>query len=165
LQPFGRCPRCGYVLRFNGAKYSCDFCGFPSQPRSIVRAIQELERGLKARVRRLAQELARGHLHRTYLYYPINMGLLGPCPACGINIPSATSICPGCGMPQYAAAATHRVRPQPSTTSGDERVLRYIVEHSGTISLSQAAYDLSISPEELRSSIERLKANGFLAQQ
>lgn len=165
MQPFGRCPRCGYVLRFDGLKYSCDFCGFPSTRRSIVRSIEELERGIKARLRKVAQQLAGNRPHRTYLYYPINLGLLPLCPACGMNIPIGTSTCPSCGMSQYAAPATRRVSPQAPTISEDARVLSYIVDHSGTISLSQAASDLSISQEELQSSIERLKANGYLAQQ
>jgi len=45
---------------------------------------------------------------------------------------------------------------------GDHQVLDYIASHNGTISLSQAAQDLAISPEVLGVTIERLKAAGFL---
>jgi DNA-binding MarR family transcriptional regulator len=45
---------------------------------------------------------------------------------------------------------------------GDQQVLDYIATHEGTISLSQAAQDLSMSPGALGLTIERLKAAGFL---
>jgi DNA-binding MarR family transcriptional regulator len=45
---------------------------------------------------------------------------------------------------------------------GDQQVLDYIATHDGTISLSQAAQDLSMSPGALGLTIERLKAAGFL---
>jgi DNA-binding IclR family transcriptional regulator len=47
---------------------------------------------------------------------------------------------------------------------GDEQVLDYIAAHNGTISLSQAAQDLSMSHDALRLTIERLKAAGLLQQ-
>jgi len=45
----------------------------------------------------------------------------------------------------------------------DERVYNYIVEHEGTIALSQAAKDLGITVDELNAAIERLKSQGRLA--
>jgi len=45
----------------------------------------------------------------------------------------------------------------------DERVYNYIVEHEGTIALSQAAKDLGVTLEELSAAIERLKSQGRLA--
>jgi len=45
----------------------------------------------------------------------------------------------------------------------DERVYDYIVEHEGTIALSQAAKDLGIAVDELNAAIERLKVQGRLA--
>jgi predicted ArsR family transcriptional regulator len=48
---------------------------------------------------------------------------------------------------------------------GAERnVLDYIIAHHGTISISQASQELTISPDDLHSAIERLKAAGFLNQ-
>jgi hypothetical protein len=46
----------------------------------------------------------------------------------------------------------------------DKRVFDYIVTHNGTISLSQASRDLSLSHDNLQSSIERLKSSGALSQ-
>ena len=45
----------------------------------------------------------------------------------------------------------------------DERVYDYIVEHEGTIALSQAAKDLGITVDELNAAIDRLKSQGRLA--
>jgi DNA-binding MarR family transcriptional regulator len=45
---------------------------------------------------------------------------------------------------------------------GDQQVLDYIASHDGTISLSQAAQDLSMSLQALGVTIERLKSAGFL---
>jgi len=45
----------------------------------------------------------------------------------------------------------------------DERVYNYIVEHEGTIALSQAAKDLGITVDELNAAIDRLKSQGRLA--
>jgi len=47
---------------------------------------------------------------------------------------------------------------------GDQAVYDYIVNHSGTISLEKAAQDLQIPICELRSTIERLKRTGRIAQ-
>ena len=44
----------------------------------------------------------------------------------------------------------------------DDRVYNYIVEHEGTIALSQAAKDLGISLSELNATIERLRSQGRL---
>jgi len=44
----------------------------------------------------------------------------------------------------------------------DEKVYNYIVEHEGTIALSQAAKDLGISLSDLSAAIERLKGQGRL---
>jgi predicted transcriptional regulator of viral defense system len=54
---------------------------------------------------------------------------------------------------------------EPTTTgqSLDDKVYSYIVEHSGVISLKQAAGDLGITPQELKEVTERLKQQGRLA--
>ncbi len=46
------------------------------------------------------------------------------------------------------------------TTSIDDKVFHYIVEHEGVISLSQASEELEISIDGLKASIERLKKEG-----
>jgi len=45
----------------------------------------------------------------------------------------------------------------------DDKVYDYVVEHEGTIALSQAAKDLGISLSELNATIERLKSQGRLS--
>ena len=62
------------------------------------------------------------------------------------------------------------VRPQktelpvtPPLSPLDERVYKYIVEHSGVISLGQASQDLGITVEQLRDSTQRLRDAGRLA--
>jgi len=50
-----------------------------------------------------------------------------------------------------------------ATTLLDDRVYNYIVEHEGTIALSQAAKDLGITVDELNAAIDRLKSQGRLA--
>lgn len=45
----------------------------------------------------------------------------------------------------------------------DERIYGYIVEHQGTISISQTAKDLGISAEELKTAIDRFRREGRIA--
>jgi DNA-binding Lrp family transcriptional regulator len=52
----------------------------------------------------------------------------------------------------------------PENTSADWKVYDYILAHEGTISMSQASNELSISQETLSATIERLKASGLLKQ-
>lgn len=42
----------------------------------------------------------------------------------------------------------------------DEQVYNYIIEHEGTISISQAARDLAVTQDELKQAIDRLKNQG-----
>jgi len=50
-----------------------------------------------------------------------------------------------------------------ATPELDEMVYDYIIQHEGTIALSQAAKDLGITVDELNAAIERLKGQGRLA--
>jgi hypothetical protein len=85
------------------------------------------------------------------------------CGSCGLRIPYGVQTCPYCGTPQRAPQTSPEIRINPvGPQIGDQRVLDYISAHNGTISISQAAKELSISPEMLRSTIERLKSAGFL---
>jgi len=62
-----------------------------------------------------------------------------------------------------AAKGVKEVPTREQALTVDDRVYNYIVEHEGTISLSQAAKDLGISPNELNAAIDRLKSQGRLA--
>jgi hypothetical protein len=73
--------------------------------------------------------------------------------------------CPNCGAQQE----THQTIPTQSRDPGQQgvierNVLDYIVSHNGTISISQAARDLAVPQNVLQSTIEQLKAAGFLNQ-
>jgi predicted ArsR family transcriptional regulator len=73
--------------------------------------------------------------------------------------------CPHCGTPQEVPQRDLVPQGSSAQPEGIERnVLDYIIAHNGTISLSQAAQDLTVSPDVLQSVIERLKAAGFLNQ-
>jgi Mn-dependent DtxR family transcriptional regulator len=43
-----------------------------------------------------------------------------------------------------------------------EKVYSYIVEHSGVISLREAASELGVTPEQVKQATERLKRQGRL---
>ena len=79
---------------------------------------------------------------------------LGQCPNCSYPMSETETFCQKCGAQR-----------EPTTTgqSLDDKVYSYIVEHSGVISLKQAAGDLGITPQELKEVTERLKQQGRLA--
>jgi DNA-binding MarR family transcriptional regulator len=52
----------------------------------------------------------------------------------------------------------------PQADGVEKRVLDYIIAHDGTISLSQAAQDLAVTPTVLQLTIDRLKKVGLLNQ-
>ena len=81
------------------------------------------------------------------------VGRLAHCPACDAPMQETETACRNCGR-------TREVLPAQSDL--DERVYSYIIEHSGVISLRQAASDLGISPEKVKESAERLKQSGRL---
>jgi hypothetical protein len=80
--------------------------------------------------------------------------VLGQCPNCSYPMSETEAFCQKCGAQR-----------EPTTTgqSLDDKVYSYIVEHSGVISLKQAAGDLGITPQELKEVTERLKQQGRLA--
>ena len=162
MQHSGRCPRCGYVLRFDGRGYSCDFCGYPHAHDTLTYELHALSRDLKIKAQSVLERIKRPLSRQVFVYYPV---AVRPCVACGVNIAFGTMRCPTCGAPQEIPQRD--VVPQGSSAhpGGIERnVLDYIIAHNGTISLSQAAQDLTVSPDVLQSVIERLKAAGFLNQ-
>jgi len=140
-----RCPRCGYVIRYGMFGYVCNFCGLQGK-RSLTSMISSLERELKGRVENFVQT-------HTYTYSPQNVATqFQSCMFCGFKFPSGNQPCPECGKAQN------------SLTRFEEQVFEYISSHNGTISLSKAAQDLSVSLEMLNQAIERLKATGTLKQ-
>jgi len=140
-----RCPRCGYVLRYDTLSCVCDFCGLQGK-RSRTSMISSLERELKGKVENFLQT-------HTYTYPPQSGKTQSQsCRFCGFNFPTGSQPCPKCGNLQSIL------------TPFEEHVFEYISNHNGTISLSQAAQDLSVSPEILRQAIERLKATGTIKQ-
>jgi hypothetical protein len=123
-----------------------------------------LEQSLKTGIQHLLQELKSKTQRQTH-YYPVNIVVQQQCANCGINYPRGVLNCPSCGtprtpIPQGTSHQTIGIEVQ----DVDRRVLDYITAHDGTISLSQAAQDLSIAQNALLSSIERLKSGGLLSQ-
>lgn len=146
MESHGRCPRCGYVLRSNRLNYACDFCGLQgSIPVSDM--LLSIEKSLKGKVENFLQTLRNIGDAQQYWSMPPQS-----CTFCGFIFPSGNQPCPRCG------------RTPERITPFEQRVLDYISAHDGTISLSQAAQDLSISSTLLSQAIERLKATGRLKQ-
>jgi hypothetical protein len=162
LQRSGRCPRCGYVLRFDGVGYSCDFCGYPRDFSTVTGAFHGLGKEMKIKAQGLLEKVKRPLSRQVFVYYPV---AVRPCVSCGLNIPLGTARCPNCGTPQQAPLTSSATEPNFIQPQGAEkRVLDYIIAHNGTISLTQASQELTLSTDDLRSALERLKAAGFLNQ-
>lgn len=164
LQRLGRCPRCGYVLTYYGQRYRCNFCGYPSTLQALRDTVQNFERALRFKFNNLLEGERRVRFERLVAQYPF-AARQQFCGSCGLRIPQGLRNCPYCGTVQTVA----QTNPPPATDTdasqtGDLKVFDYIAAHNGTISLSQGAQDLSISPDALRLTIERLKAAGLLQQ-
>ena len=159
LQRSGRCPRCGYPLRYDAEGYRCEFCGFPNARPPLATSIRNLERNLRLKVGNLLEKGRARQYERMIVQYPYALRQL-ICVSCGLRIPYGAQICPYCAAPQNLRQPGQE--PSAPSIAGDQQVLDYIVAHHGTISISQAAKDLSISPESLKSTIERLKSSGLL---
>jgi predicted RNA-binding Zn-ribbon protein involved in translation (DUF1610 family) len=151
------------VLRFDGRNYSCDFCGYPRANDNLTGAIISMGKDLKAKTQGLLDKMRRPPSRQVYVYYPI---ALHQCTSCGFNMPVGTLRCPNCGTQQETRQTTSTPPRDPAPQAGIERnVLDYIVSHNGTISISQAARDLALPQQVLQSTIEQLKAAGFLNQE
>ena len=142
-----RCPRCGYVLRYTKTGYSCDFCGLKGK-RSASSVIASAERDLRRRVQDFLEP------RRRVVYNQPVQRSFQTCIFCSQNIPFGSIACPACGKLQTT-----------SLSDQDRRVFDYITAHDGTISISNAALDLSMPIGQLTASIERLKATGVLKQE
>jgi len=162
LQRSGRCPRCGYALRFDGRVFTCDFCGYPRTRSGVTEALQGLERNLKNKTHGLAEMMRRTTSRQVFVYYPV---AVRPCTGCGVNLPLGTIRCPNCGMVQETPHPPS-ISPQNALPpQGFEKsVLDYVIAHNGTISLSQAAQELRLPQDVLQSILQRLKEAGFLNQ-
>ena len=162
MQAPGRCPRCGYPLRYDRGRYRCEFCGFPNTKPPLSQSVRNLERTLRSKMESLLDNRSGRQYDRVILQYPY-AARPSTCVSCGLRIPFGVQACPYCAAPQTVPHTSQQ--PVPSSVpvdAGDQQVLDYIVAHNGTISISQAARDLSISADSLRLTIERLKTSGFL---
>ena len=157
MQATTRCPKCGYVLRYDGTSYRCDFCGYIAAARrrnGLTQRIDSLERGLRQSVIRFLEP----RQNRDPADFRRVMPATRPCISCGASLPVGANLCSNCGASQSPTHVT------PDNTPADWNVYDYILAHEGTISMSQASNELSISQETLSATIERLKASGLLKQ-
>ena len=162
MQPPNRCPRCGYPLRYGRGSYRCDSCGFPNSKPPLLDSIRSLERNIKSRVQGFLDKDRGAQYQRMIVQYPY-AARQSICSSCGLRLPYGLKICPYCRAVQPTSQIAQPLQPPTFTVdSADQRVLDYIVARNGTISMSQAARDLSISPDALQSIINRLKSSGFL---
>jgi len=162
LQPPSRCPRCGYPLRYDRGGYMCEFCGFPRTRSPLLNSIRNFERNVRVRMESLMEKSRARTYERMVVQYPYAMRQQ-TCVSCKLRIPEGLRTCPYCGAPQ----AIPQQRQEASATTPiidllDQEVLDYIAARNGTISISQAAKDLSIDPGALRLRLERLKSSGLL---
>ena len=143
----GRCPRCGYVLRYTTTGYSCNFCGLNGR-RSVSSIVASTEGSLRRKVQEFLDP------RRTVSYNRPVQRAFQACLFCGVNIPFGSITCRTCGKPQTT-----------SFSDQDRRVFDYVAAHDGVISISNAALDLSMPMSLLTASLERLKATGVLKQE
>jgi uncharacterized Zn finger protein (UPF0148 family) len=162
MQARTRCPRCGYVLSYDGHAYYCTFCGYPRTPETLGDAFHSLERRVSGEVRRLLDGLKPKTTAQTF-YYPVSV-TMQPCANCGHPFPRGLQRCPSCGTDRPLPGQATVTSTPAEATDLDRRVFDYINAHGGTISISQTAHDLAIGQELLLSSIERLKSAGYLTQ-
>jgi protocatechuate 3,4-dioxygenase beta subunit len=78
---------------------------------------------------------------------------VGRCTNCGSPMSEAETFCRTCGSRRERLA---------TETDLEEKIYSYIVEHSGVISLRQAATDLGLTPDQVKEVAERLKREGRL---
>jgi len=162
LQPLGRCPRCGYALTYDGRAYRCEFCGYPRTRQPLLSSLRNLERNVRFKMENLLDGGRREQYQRMSFQYQY-AARRQVCNSCGLRIPNGVQTCPYCRTPQRITQPAPEIIPNPTPPqTSDPQILEYIAAHNGTISLSQAASELSISPEDLRATIERLKQAGFL---
>lgn len=162
MQRTNRCPWCGYPLRYDRGRYVCEFCGFPGVTSPVLNSIRNLERNIRLRMQSLMEKGRTRPYQRMIVQYPYGAG--GQvCVSCKLRIPQGLQACPYCGSPQAIPQPHQENKPTTATIDPfDQQVLDYIAARNGTISISQAARDLSMAPGALRLRLERLKSTGLL---
>jgi len=124
--------------------------------------ISNIERNLRGKIGGFIVKNRGRERERMTVHYPYGTRP-HTCTSCKMQFPEGLQACPYCGA--------RRATPQPlqqNTTplapidAFDQQVLDYIAAHNGTISISQAARDLSMEADTLRLRLERLKSSGML---
>jgi ribosomal protein L37E len=163
MQPPTRCPRCGYPLTYDEKGYKCQFCGYPKAKPPLANSIRNFEQSLRVRLDRILDNSGKRY-ERMRFHYPPYRRQMTTCLSCGLQIPAGLQVCPYCGAPQNPPSSTLDARANNSSSpaAGDQQVLDYISAHGGTISVSQAAKDLGMTTDALRTTLERLKSLGLL---
>ena len=140
----------------------CEFCGFPRAKPPLLNSIRNFERGVRLRVQGFIEKSRARPYERMIVQYPYAMRQQ-ICVSCKLRIPEGLQSCPYCGAPQTIPQPTQdNSPPPPAIDPFDQRILDYIAARNGTISISQAARDLSMDQGALRSTLERLKSSGLL---
>lgn len=162
LQSRSRCPRCGYPLRYERGGYVCLFCGFPGTKPPVLNSIRNFERNLRSRLQSFMEKARARPYEKMIVQYPhaIRHQI---CISCKQQFPLGFQTCPYCGAAQ-GIPPPRQENPPPTTPIDpfDQQVLDYVAARNGTISISQAAKDLSMEAEVLRLRLERLKSSGLL---
>lgn len=162
MQPPNRCPRCGYPLKYERGGYACEFCGFPSTKSPLSNSIRNLERNLRSGMQSLIEKSRAKPYERMIVQYPPGVRPQ-TCISCKMQFPQGFQNCPYCGAQQAVPQPPQENRQAISPIDPfDQQVLDYITARNGTISISQAARDLSMEPGALRLRLERLKSSGLL---
>jgi len=161
LQSPNRCPRCGYPLKYDRGGYLCEFCGFPGTRPPLFNSIRNFERNFRLKMEKLMEKNRARQYETMIVQYPYAMRQ--SCVSCKLRIPQGMQTCPYCGAPQGIPQPRQENKPATMNVDPiDQQVLDYIAAHNGTISISQAAKDLSMEPGALRLRLERLKSSGLL---
>ena len=141
----------------------CEFCGFPSTRPPLFNSIRNFEQNLRLKMEKLMEKNRARQYETMVVQYPYAMRQQ-TCVSCKLRIPQGMQTCPYCGAPQSIPQPRQENKP-PSTMNVDpldQQVLDYIAARNGTISISQAARDLSMDQGALRLRLERLKSSGLL---
>jgi len=161
LQSQNRCPRCGYPLSYERGGYMCAYCGFPGPRSPFLNSIRNIERNVRMRMESLMEKSRPRSYERMAVQYPYAVRHQ-ICVSCKQQFPQGLPNCPYCGAPQGATQPRQEPSPVTRIDPFDQQVLDYIAARNGTISISQAAKDLSMEPGALRLRLERLKSSGLL---
>jgi len=164
MQSRSRCPRCGYPLRYERGGYVCVFCGFPGTKPPLLNSVRNFERNLRSKIESLMEKSRARSYERMVVQNPYAVRHQ-ICLSCKQQFPLGLRTCPYCGAPQVTPQPRQEKSPATTTPSIDpldQEVLDYIAARNGTISISQAAKDLSIEAAALRLRLERLKSSGLL---